>query len=231
MRVFVLGVLALVAGTSPLMAQPQLLPPAVMPTPPPQPPAQPIPSPPPVLRPRAVQVMTLESSAFVDGGLIPDRHAQVGRDVSPPLRWSGTPEGTVTFVLVVRDLDAVPAAGGDDTLHWLAWNIPGSSTSLPEGVPDGNAPEPPRSPGVVPRFPSDRLRQTSATGPAYRGPAAPASGPPHHYAFELYALDTWLDVPAVGQSPAGTRAAVTAAMAGHVRGKGVLVGRYRRPPP
>src|SRR6185437_4513968 len=49
-------------------------------------------------------------------------------------------------------------------------------------------------------------------------------GAPHHYVFEIYALDTMLDVPAVGASPVQTRAAVTAAMAGHVRGKGVLTG-------
>ena len=74
----------------------------------------------------------------------------------------------------------------------------------------------------------DGSRQISATGPNYRGPAAPASGPPHHYVFELYALDTTVDVPAVAASPAETRAAVTAAMAGHVRGKGVLVGLFKR---
>lgn len=182
------------------------------------------------LRPPQVQVMTLESPAFVDGGLIPAAHAQTGRDVSPPLTWSGAPAGTATFALVVRDLDAVAPGGGDDLLHWLVWNIPGSATSLPQGVPEGNAPEPPRGGGAAPR-PADRLRQMSATGPNYRGPAAPASGPPHHYVFELYALDVWIDVPAVGQSPAATRAAVLAAMAGHVRGKGVLTGRYRRPAP
>lgn len=196
----------------------------------PQPPAAP-PAAPASLRPRAVSVMTLESSAFADGGLIPAAHAQTGRDVSPPLTWSGVPEGTASFVLVVRDLDAVAPGGGEDLLHWLVWNIPGTATSLPAGVPEGNAPEPPRGGGAVPRPPTDRLRQISATGPNYRGPAAPASGPPHHYVFELYALDVGIDVPAVGQSPAATRAAVMAAMAGHVRGKGVLTGRYRRPAP
>jgi phosphatidylethanolamine-binding protein (PEBP) family uncharacterized protein len=66
------------------------------------------------------------------------------------------------------------------------------------------------------------------SGPYYRGPAAPATGPLHHYVFELFALDTILDVPAVGAPPAATRAAVVAAMAGHVRGKAVMVGVYRR---
>lgn len=193
--------------------------------------AQPQPAAPPPPRPRAVQVMTLESSAFADGALIPAAHAQRGHDVSPPLSWNGVPEGTATFALVVRDLDAVPPGGGDDTLHWLVWNIAGTATALPAGVPEGNAPEAPRGAGPGPRPAGDRLRQISATGPNYRGPAAPASGPAHHYVFELYALDVVLDVPAVGQSPAATRAAVLAAMAGHVRGKGVLTGRYQRPAP
>ncbi len=230
-RTAVLALIVALAGAPFAAAQPQprLLPPAPI-TPPPAPPAPPLPSPA-ALRPRPVQVMTLESPAFADGGLIPAAHAQTGRDLSPPLTWSGAPEGTATFALVVRDLDALAPGGGDDLLHWLVWNIPGTAASLPAGVPEGNAPEPPRGPGPVPRPPTDRLRQTSATGPNYRGPAAPASGPFHHYVFELYALDVWLDVPAVGLSPAATRAAVMAAMAGHIRGKGVLIGRYRRPAP
>jgi Raf kinase inhibitor-like YbhB/YbcL family protein len=162
--------------------------------------------------------MTLESPAWVDGGEIPPVHSQAGRDVSPPLVWRGAPDGTVSFVLVVRDLDTVPPGGGDEFLHWLVWNIPGAAASLDQGIPPGNA-----TPGG--------RRQISATGPTYRGPAAPASGPPHHYVFELYALDTAIDVPAVGQPPTVTRAAVMSAMAGHVRGKAVLTGRYRRPTP
>ena len=71
----------------------------------------------------------------------------------------------------------------------------------------------------------DGSRQISATGPYYRGPGAPAAGPIHHYLFELFALDTMLDVPAVGASPPNTRAAVIAAMAGHVASKGIV----RRP--
>jgi Raf kinase inhibitor-like YbhB/YbcL family protein len=187
-------------------------------------------------RPRAVQVMTLESPSWSDGGVIPARHAQTGRDVSPLLRWSGVPEGTTSFVVIARDLDAVPPGGGDDLLHWLVWNIPGSATSLAEGVPQGNAPAPAPQGfggggGGGPRVPTDGPRQISTSGPYYRGPAAPATGPPHHYVFEIFALDAWVDVAAVGQSPAATRAAVTAAMAGHVRGKGVLTGLYRRPAP
>jgi len=66
------------------------------------------------------------------------------------------------------------------------------------------------------------------TGPYYRGPAAPANGPAHHYAFEVFALDTVVAVEPVGQPPAATRAAVVAAMANHVRGKGAMVVMFRR---
>jgi Raf kinase inhibitor-like YbhB/YbcL family protein len=181
---------------------------------------------------RAIQSMTLESPAWPDGGVIPARYTQPGRDVSPALRWSGAPEGVVSFVLVARDLDAVSGPAAEDALHWLVWNIPGTATGLPEGVAPGNAPAAPQpfGPGPPPP-PKDGPRQISATGPAYRGPAAPASGPAHHYVFEVYALDAWIDVAAVGQSPSATRAAVTAALAGHVRAKGVFTGRYRRPAP
>ena len=165
---------------------------------------------------RGVQVMTLTTSAWADGGTIPARHAQPGGDVSPALSWSNVPETAASFVLVVHDLDAATGPGTDDTLHWLVWNIPGAARALPEGVPQGAEL-------------ADGSRQISATGPNYRGPAAPASGPPHHYVFELFALDARLDVPGVGATPAQTRAAVMAAMAGHVRGKAVYTGLYRRP--
>jgi phosphatidylethanolamine-binding protein (PEBP) family uncharacterized protein len=98
----------------------------------------------------------------------------------------------------------------------MLWNIPATATGLPERVPRG---------AQLP----DGTRQISATGPNYRGPGAPAAGPQHHYVFELFGLDTTLDVPAVGASPAQTRAAVVGAMAGHIRGKAVYVGLFRRP--
>lgn len=161
----------------------------------------------------AIQVMTMSSPAWPDGGTIPRKYTQAGDDVSPPLTWSGAPEGTASFVLLVHDVDAM--TGTDDVLHWLVWNIPASSTGLPEHVPQG------------PTLP-DGSRQISATGPNYRGPGALASGPAHHYVFELFALDATIDVAAVGASPAQTRAAVAAAMAGHIRGKAVCVGLFKR---
>jgi Raf kinase inhibitor-like YbhB/YbcL family protein len=159
--------------------------------------------------------MTLTSSAWPDGGLIPRQYTQAGEQVSPPLAWSNVPDGTQSFVLIVRDLDAAVGAGTDDVLHWMLWNIPGTARSLAEAIPQGS------------QLP-DGTRQISVSGPYYRGPGAPASGPPHHYTFELYAVDGPINVPAVGQPPAQTRTAVLAAMTGRVRGKGVYVGLFKR---
>jgi Raf kinase inhibitor-like YbhB/YbcL family protein len=173
-------------------------------------------------RGRGIQVMTLTSPAFSDGGRIPVKYAQPGGDVSPPLAWTGTPDSTASFALIVHDVDATTegrgGAGFDDLLQWMVWNIPRSAQSLAEGVAQGAQL-------------ADGSRQISATGPYYRGPAAPASGPPHHYLFELYALDAPIDVPPVGAAPAATRAAIMAAMLGHVRGKAVLVGTFQRRAP
>ena len=184
-----------------------------------QTPAQPARPAQPANPPRAaMRVITLTSSAFTDGGMIPEANAQPGRDVSPALSWSGAPDSTRSFVLLVHDADAALGDGTDDLLHWLVWNIPGSATSLPAGVPSGAILE-------------DGSRQISASGPRYRGPAAPSTGPAHHYVFELYALDNTVNVVPTTMSPPLTRAEVMKQIAGHVRGKGVLVGLYRRPAP
>jgi len=74
----------------------------------------------------------------------------------------------------------------------------------------------------------DGTRQISASGPYYRGPGAAAAGAPHHYVFEIFAIDAPIDVPAVGQSPQATRAAVAAALAGKIRARGTLVGLFKR---
>ena len=184
-----------------------------------------------------IRVMTLTSAAFADGALIPEKYSQQGRDVSPPLSWSGQPDSTRAFVLMVHDVDAAIGDGNDDLLHWMVWNIPGTVTSLPEGVPQGamsmmTAPASGgRGAGAGAGAGNNGPRQLSGTGPYYRGPAAPSTGPLHHYLFELYALDANVNITATGLPVPATRAAVSAAMATHIRGKGVLVGLYRRSAP
>ena len=167
-----------------------------------------------------IATMTLTTAAWPDGGVIPTKYTQAGDQVSPALSWSDAPDGTQSFVLLFHDVDSAAGNGTDDVLHWLLWNIPARTTKLPEGVPEGSQL-------------ADGTRQVSVTGPNYRGPGAPSAGPAHHYVFELFALDTMLNVQTAAQVPGvspgvETRADVFRAMAGHVRGKAVYVGLFRR---
>jgi len=169
------------------------------------------------------QTMTLITTAWPDGGMIPLRYSQAGPEISPAIQWSGAPTATTSFVLIFHDLDSTVPNSTDDLLHWMVWNIPGTATGLAQGRPDGF------------ELP-DGSRQISASGSRYRGPGASATGPMHHYAMELYALDTMLDVkvPVQGPqdpnpNPQSIRTAVMQAMAGHIRGKAVYLGVFRRP--
>jgi Raf kinase inhibitor-like YbhB/YbcL family protein len=161
--------------------------------------------------------LLMTSTAWDDGGVIPDKYTQAAGATapSPELKWSQVPMGTQSFVLLLHDPEPVLAKGSKmDITHWLIWNIPGTATGLAEGVAQGELP--------------DGSRQVSLRGNGYMGPGAPA-GPYHHYTFELYALDTKLEVPqGTPQQAADTRNAVVSAMDGHVLGKAVLVARFHR---
>ncbi len=159
--------------------------------------------------------LVMTTTAFEDGGVIPAKFVgQMG--VSPELKWTQVPMGTVSFVLLMHDPDVALQRGTLDVTHWLVWNIPGTATGLPEGVmPAAELP--------------DGTRQVSLRAAGYMGPGAPANGPYHHYTFELFALDIKLDVPAgTPQEAAATRAAVIKAVDGHALGKAVLVGRFHQ---
>jgi Raf kinase inhibitor-like YbhB/YbcL family protein len=127
--------------------------------------------------------------------------------------------GTQSFVLLMHDPEPIQNRSAKmDITHWLVWNIPATSTGLPEGVAAGELP--------------DGTRQVSLRSQGYMGPGA-GPGPYHHYTFELYALDTKLDIP---QPAAGTTAQqvveirnnVINAMDNHVIGKAILVARFHR---
>ena len=159
--------------------------------------------------------MTLSTTAFPDGAQIPAKYTQAGEQVSPALTWTNTPAGTVSFVLHMHDIDVARNKTLDDQAHWVVWNIPGTATGLPEGVPKGETL-------------ADGSRQISAHPGPRRREGAPATGPLHHYVFEIIALDTKLDV--MGTADAfETRAAVMKALQGHVLGKATYVGLFRRP--
>jgi hypothetical protein len=161
----------------------------------------------------AVPGLTLTSPAFEDGSIIPAKFTQsVDKFVSPQLKWTNVPPNTVSFALIVHDPDVAIDKKTGDVLHWLAFNIPGTATSLPEAVPADAT----LSDGTI-----QGKNRSGAVG--FRGPGAPAVGPYHHYTFELFALDTKLTL-----GPDATRDEVLAAMNGHILGKGVLVGRFHK---
>lgn len=159
--------------------------------------------------------MTMTITAFADGSEIPAKYTQAGNQTSPAITWSNAPAGTVSFLLHMHDLEVSRNHTTDDQLHWLVWNIPATATGLPEGVPKGAQLE-------------NGAYQISASGPVYRGPGAPAAGPRHHYTFELFALDTKIDVPP-GADAFETRANVMKAIQGHILGKAVYMGLFHRP--
>ncbi|HUI54345.1 MAG TPA: YbhB/YbcL family Raf kinase inhibitor-like protein [Bryobacteraceae bacterium] len=171
----------------------------------------------------AFQTMTLTTTAWPDGGLIPLRYSQMGPEVSPAIQWSTPPAGTASFVLLFHDLDYAVPNSTDDLLQWMVWNIPGTATGIAQGRPDGF------------ELP-DGSRQISVSGSRYRGPGASATGPMHHYVMELYALDTMLDIKVDPQgpqdpnpNPQAIRTSVMQAMMGHIRAKAAYVGLFRRP--
>src|ERR1700683_579069 len=165
--------------------------------------------------------MTLTIPGFPDGGQIPVKFSQaapgvaVGEGMSPAMSWASVPAGTQSFFLNMHDMDLARNKTTDDQAHWVLWNIPAGTTSLPEGVPKGS------------QLP-DGSYQISATGPMYRGPGAGANGPFHHYVFELYALDIKLDVKP-STDAFETRASVIRAIQGHILAKAVYGGLFRRP--
>jgi len=169
----------------------------------------------------AAQPMILTIPGFPDGGQIPVKFSQAapgaapGEGTSPAMSWTNAPAGTQSFFLHMHDLDLARNKTTDDQAHWVLWNIPATATGLPEGVPKG---------AQLP----DGSYQVSATGPMYRGPGAAATGPMHHYIFELYALDTRLDVKPTTDA-FETRANVLKAIQGHILAKAVYGGLFRRP--
>ncbi len=157
--------------------------------------------------------MALSSTSIEDGNIIPDKYTQkVPTPVSPELEWKNVPAGVVSYTLIMHDPDNAGRKMTADTLHWMAFNIPGTATSLAEGVSEAAT------------LPDGTVQAKNARGTVgFLGPGAGAQGPYHHYTFELYALDTKLTL-----GPDATRADVLQAMDGHVIGKAVMFARFHR---
>ena len=155
------------------------------------------------------KTMKLESPAFTPGGEIPRRFTCEGDDVSPELRWSRLPEGTLSLVLIVDDPDAPDPKNPKRTwVHWVLYDIPPTATGLPEGTKAAGLPEGTR----------EGKNDWKRTG--YGGPCPPIGR--HRYFHKLYALDTLLDL------DAPSKAQVERAMQGHVLAQVELVGLYEK---
>jgi hypothetical protein len=155
----------------------------------------------------SVATLLLESDAFEAEGTIPQPYTCDGKDISPALRWSEPPAGTQGLALILDDVDA-PAG---TWIHWVMFNIPAATLSLPEGVP------------ADPMVAGLGVQGSNSWGNLGYGGPCPPKGGPHRYTFRLYTLDTVLDLDA-GVS----RGELDEAMEGHVLGRGELMGRYRR---
>jgi len=152
--------------------------------------------------------VTVTSSAFEQGGSIPSRYTCEGDDDSPSLSWSGAPSGTKTFALIVDDPDAPdPEKPQRVYVHWVVYNIPATTTSLPEnaskkGLPGGAG-----------------VGKNDFGKREYGGPCPPIGR--HRYFFKVYALDTQLNF----TSPP-TKNDLLKGMEGHVLATGELMGTY-----
>ncbi|MGE5568124.1 MAG: YbhB/YbcL family Raf kinase inhibitor-like protein [Rhodospirillales bacterium] len=149
--------------------------------------------------------LKLMSSAFPEGGTIPKLHTCEGADLSPALEWSGAPANAKSFVLIMDDPDA-PAGTWN---HWLLWDIPASTHSLPQGFKPGQAGE-------------SGTNDFGRLG--YGGPCPPKGHGPHRYFFKLYALDT----ESLGLRAGAKRADLDRALRNHIVAEAQYMGRYER---
>jgi hypothetical protein len=168
-------------------------------------------------------VFSVISPAWPDGAEVPMRNAGRGENKSPMFEFHWTlnsnpspaPDALQTYAVIFHDIENSTNKTTTDTLHWSAFNIPGTAKTLPEGLGSGDLADGTRNgPGILAR----------GGNPGYFGPGA-GPGPFHHYVFEFYALDTKLDLPATT-----TREDLLKAMDGHVIGKAAWVGRFHGPP-
>jgi len=168
--------------------------------------------------------LSVTSTAWPDGGEVPMHFSGRGDNKSPAFEfhWNlgpnpgPAPDGLQTYAVIFHDIENSTNKTTADTLHWSAFNIPGTAKGLPEGLGAGDLADGTRNgPGIGAR---------GGNPPAYFGPGA-GPGPFHHYVFEFYALDTKIDLPANT-----TREELMKAMDGHVIGKAAYTGRFHAPP-
>ena len=151
----------------------------------------------------------LTSTAFSEGKAIPAKYAMHGENVAPPLAWTGAPEGTKSYALIVEDPDAPRGTW----VHWVLFNLPGKLTGLAEGIPG-------TIPAANPAYGASQGKN-SGKNTQYDGPAPPSGT--HRYFFRLYALD---EAKLSGVNAGAGVDEVRKAMKGHELGHATLMGTY-----
>ncbi|QCS42375.1 YbhB/YbcL family Raf kinase inhibitor-like protein [Natrinema versiforme] len=146
--------------------------------------------------------LTLKSPAFDDGERIPETYGYTDANVNPPLEIDGVPDDAESLALIVDDPDAKEPAGKVWD-HWVVWNVPPETATIPE---DWDA--------------ADASEGTNDFGDhGYGGPNPPDTE--HTYRFELYALDTTLEL-----GPDADADDLESAIEGHVLAQTRLEGTY-----
>ncbi len=151
--------------------------------------------------------MTLSSSAFGDGEVIPGRYARDGENASIPIVWNGAPGGTRSYALLMIDLH--PSAR--KWVHWMVVDIPADTTALADGASGGSS-----MPEVA------RELKNSFGRPGYGGPQPPPGSGVHPYAVTVYALD----VAQVERAADSSLAAFLDALSGHVLAQATYEGVF-----
>lgn len=150
--------------------------------------------------------LTISSSAFSEGEMIPAKYTCKGQDISPPLSWSGIPARTKSIAIISDDPDA-PAG---TWVHWVVFNIPHDISELKEGVPRSKS----FNNGI-----KQGINDFRKIG--YGGPCPP--GGTHRYYFKIYALDIVLIEP-----PGITKKQLLDVIQGHIIAKGELMGTFKK---
>jgi len=157
--------------------------------------------------PPGKHLMQLTSSAFKTSTAIPKQFTCEGKNVSPPLTWTGTPTNVKSFALIADD----PDAPSGTWVHWVVYDLPATTTELPEDTPKSQ---------LIPGNAKQGITDFKQVG--YGGPCPPP-GKPHRYFFKLYALDEMLNL-----KPGATKKDIEKAMSGHILATAELVGTYER---
>ncbi len=150
--------------------------------------------------------LSVTSTAFAASQPIPPLYSCRGRNISPPLAWTGASVAVMSFALILDD----PDAPSGTYVHWVVFNIPAARSGLPEAVPNRA------------KLDDGTLQgNNSSGGIGYTGPCPPSGT--HHYHFKLYALDVVL-----GLSSGATKDQLLKAMQGHILAQDELIGTFSK---